>query len=143
MFTLTDKATSCPYASVQRMSTTQLSNGKRRDYWQIVYTPNPIYPPTDLALNVTFSYNLSVSDVNVRSVQFFIFLKKWANHGLFFIYFCLFKHTFQFYNKKCEKMSIQYTDSNSRPLEHESAPITTRQVFSFFYIHIRAPFSKY
>ena len=34
---------------------------------------------------------------------------KWANPGLFFIYFCLFKHALQFYNKYMWKMSIQYT----------------------------------
>ena len=26
--------------------------------------------------------------------------------GLFFVYICVFKQTFQFYNKKCEKNSI-------------------------------------
>ena len=55
--------------------------------------------------------------------------KKWANPGLFFIYFCLFKHTLQFLQqinvKKCPS-SMWWRDSNSRPLEHESPPITTR-----------------
>jgi hypothetical protein len=32
----------------------------------ITFSPNPIAPPRDLALNVTFSYNVSAADVNVR-----------------------------------------------------------------------------
>ena len=36
------------------------------------------------------------------------FLKKWANLGLFFVYFCLFKQTLQFLQQKMWKMSIQY-----------------------------------
>ena len=54
---------------------------------------------------------------------------KWANPGLFFIYFCLFKLTFQILQQigmqKCSS-SIQCRDSNSQPLEHESPAITTR-----------------
>ena len=46
-----------------------------------------------------------------------------------FIYFCLFKHTLQsFTTNICEKCSssIECQNLNSRPLEHESPPITTR-----------------
>ena len=56
------------------------------------------------------------------------FLKKWANPGLFFIYFHFSNTHYKFYNKQvCEKCvsSIRCWDSNSRPLEHESPPITT------------------
>ena len=61
-----------------------------------------------------------------------LFLKKMANPGLFFIYFRLFKHEFTiFTTNKCEKcsFSIQYRDLNSRHLEHESPPITSRPRF--------------
>ena len=53
-----------------------------------------------------------------------------ANHSLFYIYFRLFKHTsLQFLQqinvKNVMSISIRCRDSNSRPLEHESPPITT------------------
>ena len=54
---------------------------------------------------------------------------KWANPGLFFIYFRLFKHTLQFLQqinvKKCPS-SIRYQVSNPQPFGCESPPITTR-----------------
>ena len=62
---------------------------------------------------------------------FFLFFKKWANLGLFFIYFRSFqkKHYFQFlqqiYVKKCPS-SIRSRDLNPQPLEHEPLPLTTR-----------------
>ena len=61
---------------------------------------------------------------------FFVFYKKWANPASFSFYFKLFKHTLQFfttnkYVRKCSS-SIWCQDSNSRPLKHESPPITTR-----------------
>ena len=59
----------------------------------------------------------------------FIFFKIWANSGLFFFYFHLFKHTLQILQQiGVWKMSIQYMyqDLNSQPLEHESPPITIR-----------------
>ena len=60
---------------------------------------------------------------------FFVFYKKWANPASFSFYFKLFKHTLQFfttnkYVRKCSS-SIWCQDSNSRPLKHESPPITT------------------
>ena len=60
-----------------------------------------------------------------------VFLKKWANPGLFSIYFRSFqKNNTIFTTNQCEKMScpssIWHRDSNPRPLEHESPPITTR-----------------
>ena len=64
-----------------------------------------------------------------KCLLFTIFLTKWTNPGLFFIYFHLSKHTFLFLQiinvKKCASR-IWCRDSNSRPLEHESPPITTR-----------------
>ena len=33
------------------------------------------------------------------NINEFILTKKWATHGLFFIYFRPFKHTIEFYNK--------------------------------------------
>ena len=57
------------------------------------------------------------------------FFKKWANSGLFLIYFRLFKHTLQFLQQinvnKCPS-SIRCQDSNSRPLKHEYSPMPTR-----------------
>ena len=57
------------------------------------------------------------------------FFKKWANPRIFFIYFRLFKHTFQILQQigmwqNCPS-SIWWWDSNSPPLENESPPITT------------------
>ena len=59
------------------------------------------------------------------------FLKKWAIPGLFFVYFRLFQtNNTIFTTNECEKMScpssIRRQDSNPRPLERESPPITTR-----------------
>ena len=52
-----------------------------------------------------------------------------ANPGLFFVYFGLFKQTLQFFTANmCEKSpsKIQCRDSNPRPSECDSPPITTR-----------------
>ena len=56
---------------------------------------------------------------------------KWANPGLFFIYFRSFQtNTIIFTANQRGKMScpssIQSLDSNPQPLKHESSPITTR-----------------
>ena len=64
---------------------------------------------------------------HVRSNIFF----KWANPGLFFVYFLSFQtNNTIFTTNQCEKMSspssIRYRDSNPQPLEHEFPPITTR-----------------
>ena len=57
------------------------------------------------------------------------FFFKWANPGLFFIYFRSFQTKItilqQIYVKKCPS-SIRCRDSNPRPMERESIPITTR-----------------
>ena len=59
------------------------------------------------------------------------FFKKWANPGLFFVYFWSFQtNNTIFTTNQCEKMScpssIRRQDSNPGPLERESPPITTR-----------------
>ena len=53
-----------------------------------------------------------------------LFLKELANPGLFFIYFRFLKHTVQIW-QQMKKMSFQL-GLNSRPLEPECPPITTR-----------------
>ena len=58
------------------------------------------------------------------------FFLNWANSGLFFVLFSVFfKQTLQFLQqinvKKCPS-SLRRRDSNPRPFEHESSPITTR-----------------
>ena len=54
---------------------------------------------------------------------------KWANPGLFFVYFRSFQTNItilhQIYVKKCPS-SIRCQDLNPRPFERESLPITTR-----------------
>ena len=58
-----------------------------------------------------------------------VFLKKWANPGLFFVYFRSFQTNITIFTTNiCEKCpsSIWCRDSNPRPLEHKSLPITTR-----------------
>ena len=93
-----------------------------------------------------YSFSLSVvgSYVVVSSIYFF----KWANSSHFLIYFHLFKHKLQFLQqlnvKKCPS-SIQCRDSNSRPLEHESPPITTRPgsltcLTTYINISLRIPY---
>ena len=67
---------------------------------------------------------------SLRSQSFLIFFKKWANPGLFFFDFWSFQaNNTIFTTNQCEKLScpssIQHRDSNPRPLECESPPITT------------------
>ena len=55
--------------------------------------------------------------------------KKWADPGLFFVYFHPLKQTIQFLQqinvKKCPS-SIRRQDSNSQPSDYQSPPLTTR-----------------
>ena len=94
---------------------------------KIIFLKKELHALTNVFLLSRFclSYILSVCLFIKRPVSFF----KWANPGLFFISFCLFKHTLQFLQqinvKKCPS-SIWCRDWNSRPLEHKSLPITTR-----------------
>ena len=46
--------------------------------------------------------------LSTQSNDIISFLKKWANPGLFFVYFRLFKQTLQFLQQINVKMSIQY-----------------------------------
>ena len=57
-----------------------------------------------------------------------VFLKMGQSRHLFNSFSSFQTHIRIFRTNKSEKVSIQYTvrDSNSRPLEHESPPITTR-----------------
>ena len=55
-----------------------------------------------------------------------LFFKKWANPGLFFIYFRLFQRTLQFLQQINVKNVLLVYDSNSWPLESDSPSITTR-----------------
>ena len=64
-----------------------------------------------------------------HSVFLLLFLKKRAITGLFFYLFLSFQTNIIILQKnKCEKCpsSIQCWDSNPRPLEHESPPITNK-----------------
>ena len=64
-----------------------------------------------------------------------IIFKKWANPGLFFVYFCLFNKTLQFLQKinvkKCPS-SFRRRDLNSQPSDYKSPPLTTYQGSSPF-----------
>ena len=94
---------------------------------KIIFLKKELHALTNVFLLSRFclSYILSVCLFIKRPVSFF----NWANPGLFFISFCLFKHTLQFLQQinggKCPS-SIWCRDWNSRPLEHKSLPITTR-----------------
>ena len=59
---------------------------------------------------------------------------KWVIFGLFFIYFRYFIKIVQFLQQQCENdlSSMQCRDSNSRPLDHQSPLITTRQGPTYF-----------
>ena len=81
-----------------------------------------------------FFLHLILAQVNVKWVAIVSgilqsFVLKWANPGLFFIYFHFFKNTLQVLqqiNVKICPSSILCQDSNSQPLERESPPMTTR-----------------
>ena len=53
-------------------------------------------------------------------------VKKWSIPGLFLSFSVCFKKTLQILQQKCPS-GIHCWDSNPRPSEHESPPITTRQ----------------
>ena len=66
----------------------------------------------------------------VQNLVISSFFKKWANPGLFLVYFRSFQTNIItiFRKNNCEKCpsSIRCLDSNPRPLEREPLPITTR-----------------
>ena len=67
--------------------------------------------------------------INNNNGHLSTFVKKWANHGLFFVYFRSFQTNFTIFTmNKCEEYtsSIRRRESNPRHLERESLPITTR-----------------
>ena len=91
----------------------------------LIFSRAARYPPKP-ALNNIISlcvyydlYVMYTQKLNLNAFEFASaqspFLKKWANPGLYFIYFHLFKHTLQFLQqinvKKCP-YSIWYRDSN-------------------------------
>ena len=77
----------------------------------------------------------SKEDLLCEAVERFPIFKKWANSGLFFVYFRSFsnKHHYNFTTNICEKCpsSIRCRDSNPRPSECESLPFTTRPGLQF------------
>ena len=79
-----------------------------------------------------------------------IFFKKWANHGLFFVYFQSFQtNNTIFITNQCQKLSkcpssIRFWDLNPQPFKHESSPITTTPglpplifIFSIFLLSVK------
>ena len=78
-------------------------------------------------------YTLSASQLQVgKGIISLKFFKKWANPGLFFVYFQSFQTNMItiFTTDQCEKMScpssIWRRDSNTQPSECQPPPITTR-----------------
>ena len=82
------------------------------------------YPFTFNRLNRS---RMSLKLYNITTVSY-----KWANPGLFFVYFWSFQaNNTMFTTNQCEKLSkcpssIQCQDSNPQPYKYESSPITTR-----------------
>ena len=73
----------------------------------------------------------------MRHVYFF----KWANPGLFIVYFWSFQTIFT--TNQYEKMSecpsnIRHRDSIPRPFEHASSPITTRPILLVRFLQKRS-----
>ena len=71
-----------------------------------------------------------ISYVGINHSIYLLFLKKWTNPGLFFVFIFVFSNKYyKFYNKyECEKCpsSIRHRDSNSQPSDNESPPLTPR-----------------
>ena len=78
------------------------------------------------------SISITVCDIcvtKVTNLPFELIFFKWANPGLFLIYFLSFQtNNTIFTTNQCKKYPciIQRQDLNRRPLKHESSPITTR-----------------
>ena len=73
--------------------------------------------------------NFASENLNHYSPYRFFFKKKWANPGLFFVYFWSFQRNNTICaTNQCEKCpsSMCRRDSNPRLFKHESSPITTR-----------------
>ena len=63
---------------------------------------------TEKASITTLPHSLGQQDNLALYLAIPFFKKKWANPGLFFVYFRLFKQTLQFLQQINVKMSIQY-----------------------------------
>ena len=58
-----DVAPSCPMISFKKVQTLIVtSSGKRRDSFEMTVSPSPLTALSDLALNLTFSYTVSIYD---------------------------------------------------------------------------------
>ena len=77
----------------------------------------------DFLCLVKSEYLANVSLVNSKHTCF-----KWAIPSLYFVYFRSFQTNIKIFTSQCEKCpsSKQWWDSNTRPSEYESPPITTR-----------------
>ena len=78
----------------------------------------------------TMERSTHCAEKSANTVKCF-FKKRWANPGLFFVYFWSFQtNNIIFTTNQCERMScpsgIWHWDLNPQPLKHESSPITTR-----------------
>jgi hypothetical protein len=67
--TVSEPPISCPFTSVKKVQTIAIGSGKTQDYLEITVAPGPLSPLSDLAMNVTFSYSVSVLDVNVSKIE--------------------------------------------------------------------------
>ena len=98
------------------------------DRFVSIWTPTVPFAAESTCTKLLLLFVANLIYVNDRKLQCFNLFKKWAIPGLFFIYFRLFVHKLQILQqinvKKCPS-SKQCRDSNSRPLEYESPPITT------------------
>ena len=97
------------------------------NHYALLLSPLLICSPSLSNLSLLLSHTFILS----LSLSHFFSSKKWAKPGLFFVYFWSFSNKqYNFYNKSMWKMScpssIRRWDSNQRPLERESHPITTR-----------------
>ena len=117
-------------------------------FWQRLYNYEATSGSKLIAEVIYFDWRQYCSLHSFMHFTILVFIK-WADRGLFLIYFRLFKHTLnlflqQIHVSKCPS-SIWCRDWNSRPLEHESPPIITRPglppydtccliFFNFFYL---------
>ena len=100
---------------------------RSRFYFNLFY----LFLPVNFCCNCWKEKKISAVKPFGRRNKQWVFLKKWAKPGLFFVYFQSFSNKqYNFYNKSMWKMScpssIRRLDSNPWPLECESPPITTR-----------------
>ena len=96
-------------------------------YWRILMIP--YYSMLVISLHTYVQTNTKELPMGMKFQQFFFFFKIGQPRPLFRLFSVFFKQTTQFlqqiYVKKCPS-SIRCRDSNPRPSERESLPITTR-----------------